>query len=652
MTYQQAELTTAGSVGRSDLETDALAAALEDANLPTLLMVLVYLTGDSRWLEPPYRPHRPRGLSDNDSAGLPAEVQAEVRAAALDAVLAVRRGELVPRSPDPTELAEMLSAALGEKVPRSYGPILAEEIGSVSRDIDPIDVRVPGFSVLVIGSGLSGLCMAIKCKEAGVAVTVIEKNPSVGGTWLENTYPGCGVDTPSHFYSFSFAPNPSWPHYFAKRPQVGEYLDNLAADYGINGLVRFNTEVVRAAYDAERRIWDVTCRRADGTEEVTSAHVLVSAVGMVNRPAVPALPGLENFTGPVMHTAQWRPDVDLAERRVAVIGTGASAMQLVPSIVDEVDRVTVFQRSKQWAVPHPNYHRPVSPGVRYLMEQVPMYGAFYRLRAFWNFSDRLHSALQIDPEWTEPARSINATNESHRVFLTNYIVGQLGDRTDLHDACIPEYPPYGKRPLIDNGWFRTMCRPDVELVTDPITEITASGVVTDAGKEYPADVLVLATGFRTLQFLWPMEIRGRSGRTLAETWGPEDARAYLGITVPDFPNFFIVNGPNTNAGHGGSAVISTELQVRYIMQAVSALASAQADSLEVREDAFWAYNDELDEALGRSIWVHRGMTTYYRNSAGRVVVSSPWTYLDFWGRMLRYDPSDYLTAPDSEAPGA
>src|SRR5439155_18740137 len=199
--------------------------------------------------------------------------------------------------------------------------------------------------------------------------------------------------------------------------------------------------------------------------------------------------------------------------------------------------------------------------------------------------------------------------------LTEYIKSELGARQDLLDDCLPEYPPYGKRPLIDNGWFRTMCRDDVDLITDDVAEIRPNGVVTADGTTHAADVLVLATGFKTLQFLWPMTIVGRSGRTLTETWGPEDARAYLGITVPDFPNFFILNGPNTNAGHGGSAVIATEFQMRYVMQALAHLFASGNDSAEVDEAVFDTYNAELDEALSRSIWVHPGMTTYYRNGA-------------------------------------
>lgn len=621
---------------------ERLAAALAEANVPTLLLVLAQLTGDTKWLDEPYRPCRGPVLDDNDSGSLPVEIQEEVRAAALEAILASEAGELTERSFTPGEIARLLGHALVDDVPEEYGPLLAEELGAVSRDV-VIPAPLPtGFRVLIIGAGISGIGLAIKLKAAGVPFSIIEKNPDIGGTWLENVYPGCGVDTPSHLYSFSFAPNTEWSRYFAKQPEVHEYLNRLVDEHGLRSHIDFGREVVKAEYDEINASWTVVTTNADGDEATEQAPVLVSAVGMVNRPSIPNIPGSEDFAGPVMHTADWRQDVDYAGKRVAVIGTGASAMQLVPSIAGTAASVLVFQRSKQWAVPHPNYGRNVPEGVRYLMRRVPAYTRWYRLRAFWNFSDRLHESLQIDPEWTNSNLSINVQNERHRVFLTKYIKDQLGDREDLHEACIPDYPPYGKRPLLDNGWYQTIRRNDVELITDGVRKITPKGVLTDSGDEFIADIVVWATGFKALQFLWPMDIYGASGKTLAEQWGYHDARAYLGVTVPDFPNLFILNGPNTNAGHGGSAILACEFQVRYVMDAIARLAAGEVTSLEVREDVFWAYNNELDAALSQCIWSHPGMTTWYRNEAGRVVVSSPWTYLDYWNRMRELDPADYL----------
>jgi 4-hydroxyacetophenone monooxygenase len=575
-------------------------------------------------------------------------VHREVRDAAYHAILAHERGELAQADIPVDRIPDMLSAALVEEVPGDYGELLAEELRLVSRDVD-VPSPPTGFRVVIIGAGMSGICMAVKLEQAGIDYIILEKDADLGGTWLENVYPGCGVDTPSHFYSFSFAPNPDWSHYFPKRDEVFAYFSKVADTYGVRRRVRFSTEVIGADYDTTSAIWRVRGRDASGQEFTMDAPVLVSAVGQVNRPSIPPLAGLDQFAGPVMHTAQWRPEVDLREKRVAVIGTGASAMQLVPAIVDDAERVQVFQRTKQWAIPHPNYGRPVAEGVQYLMNRVPLYAGWYRLRTFWNFGDRLYEPLQIDPDWQHQDRSINEANEKHRIFLTRHIQRELGERTDLRDSCVPDYPPYVKRPLLDNGWFRTVARPDVDLITEGIEAVTEHAVVTNSGTEHKADVIALATGFNILQFLWPMEIRGASGQTLREFWGEDDARAYLGVTVPGFPNFFIINGPNTFAGHGGSAIIATEFEVRYTMHAVRRLIEADLASIEVREDVFWDYNKELDEALSRMIWSHRKTSTYFRNTAGRVVVNSPWKYIDFWARTKRYEPGEYHEVPKDAA---
>ena len=636
---------------RTDAEIEQLRDALAWANIPTLLLVLVQLTSDRNWLGDRYRIRKGKALDDNDTGGLPPEVQAEIRQAALDAILRSERGELSPSELTPSEVAYLTEVALADEVPAEYGPLLAEEIGEVSRDVKFPDAVKPGFSVLIIGAGIFGIGLGIKLKQAGVRFTIIERNPQVGGVWWENIYPGAGVDTPSHLYSFSFAPDGGrWSRYFAKRPEIQGYLTNLVHEHELLGHIKFEHEVVEADYDAKNASWSVVVKTTDGDESTLTTPVLVTAVGTLNRAQIPDVPGAETFEGPAMHTAEWSPEVDYVGKRVGVIGTGASAMQLVPSIAGTAKDVLIFQRSKQWAVPHPNYHRDVTPGIRYLMTRCPSYNRWYRARAFWHFSDRLHPSLQIDPDWDKPDVSINAQNERHRIFLTDYIKQQLGDREDLYDDCIPDYPPYAKRPLLDNGWFKAVCRDDVHLITDPVERITPHGVATDSGQEHEFDILVWATGFKALQFLSPMTIRGASGKALRDVWGYDDARAFLGMTVPDFPNLFILNGPNTNAGHGGSAFLVAEFQIRYVLQAIARLASGAVASFEVREDVYLDYNEEVDEALARSIWSHPGVTNWYRNEAGRVVVSSPWTYLDYWQRTLAFDPDHYVQAPAAAEP--
>jgi 4-hydroxyacetophenone monooxygenase len=635
--------TSRGLIAESESSSDLLGDALRDANIPTLVAVLAHLTGDDKWLHQPFAPERARGLDDNDDGGLPAEIQEEIRQAVRSVVADFEAGLLIPADPSPDRITEILSAVLHEPVPSAYGPLLSEELGITSRSVAlTTPAAGTGFKVGIIGAGMSGIAAARELEASGIEYEILEKNDGVGGTWLENFYPGCGVDTPSSLYSYSFAPKGDWSRYFAKRGEVSTYFEDAAEAAGILGNVVFGLEVQSATYDAALNNWTVIARDRTGETIERTYTALISAVGQVNRPSVPDIEGADTFRGDTVHTATWNADLDVSGKRVVVIGTGASSMQLVPAIADQVQDVTIFQRSKHWVLPHPNYQRSVAEEVKLVNDLVPFYTRWYRLRAFWNFGDRLHESLVIDPEWPHPDRSINQINDSHREFLTGYIKKQLGDRLDLLDATLPTYPPYTKRPLIDNGWYRTLTRDNVHLVESGVARITETGVVASDGSVHDADIIVYATGFKIQQFLYPMEVRGKSGRSLREVWGPDDARAYLGVTVPDFPNLFILNGPNTFAGHGGSAILATEFQLRYALQGIERLTSGAAKSVEVRQDVCDEYNNKVDTTMSGMIWSHRGTKSYFRNDAGRVVVNSPWKYIDYWRMSLEYQPSEYI----------
>jgi len=332
-----------------------------------------------------------------------------------------------------------------------------------------------------------------------------------------------------------------------------------------------------------------------------------------------------------------------------VIGSGASAMQLVPAIADEVAALTVFQRSPGWAAPFEQLHVEIPEPLRLLSREVPLYRIWYRLRAGWTFNDRVHEALQKDPSWPHPERAVNAINDAHRRFFTGYVESELADRPDLVDAVLPDYPPYGKRILLDNGWYRTLTRDHVELVTEAVAEVRPHAVVTESGEEHDADVLVCATGFDVVRFLAPMDIRGRSGRTLRETWDDDDARAYLGLAVPDFPNLFMVYGPNTQAGHGGSLIGTAEAQLHYVMDLLGRMLRGGIGAVECRPEVYEEYNRRIDAAHEAMVWTHPGMETYYRNARGRVVVNTPWRVVDFWHMTRAADLDDYAVEPRSAA---
>ncbi|MDF3308322.1 NAD(P)/FAD-dependent oxidoreductase [Rhodococcus sp. T2V] len=637
------QTTTPGSAPDSFTDQD-LRDALADANLPTLLAALAHVTGEDRWIESPFVPTLPPDLGDHDSGGFAEDVQDRIRAEAFDVLRRLRDGEVEPApQPDPDRLVRILSATLGEVLPEGYGHLLGEELGIYDRSSVPVSTvgEQSPLRVAIIGAGLSGLCLAIRLEQARIPYVVIEKNDDVGGTWHENFYPGCGVDTPSNLYSLSFALNPDWTRYFAGRDELAEYWRSLADRWDVRRNIVFSTEVVSAAYDEEQASWKIVTRAADGLEDELDADILVSAVGLLNRPSVPVIRGLDTFEGPCLHTARWDREIDITGKRVAVIGTGASAMQFVPAAAGVASEVRVFQRSPQWAMPHPNYRRDIPDGVAFLNRHVPNYQGWYRLRLFWRMGDKLHGLLQIDPEYPHPDRAINRGNDRLRKILTSHIESELEGRPDLLAKSLPSYPPYGKRLLIDNGWFRTIRRDDVDLVTENIETVTPRGVRTTDGTEYEADIIVLATGFDAVQVLGSVDIRGRDGTSLREVWGDDDGRAYLGITVPGFPNFFCLYGPNTNTGHGGTVVAGTEIQVQYVTSVLAEMIDEGLASIEVRQDTFDRYDDELGEALSRTIWTHPGMTTYYRNSRGRVVTNSPWQYIEYWRRAHQPNMDDF-----------
>lgn len=621
------------------VDRERLTRAVEVANMPTLVAVLHQLTGDRTWLADPYRPTRSRGMDDNDSGGFAPDVAARIRAAAVDAIDAwvLGRPVAIP-APSGEQLIEMISAAVGEPVPPEFAEMIAEDMGFTAPA--PRTVPPSHLSVIVIGAGVSGMLTSIRLSEAGIDHVVLEKNSDVGGGWFENTYPGAGVDTPSHLYSYSFAPR-AWTSHFGKRDEVWQYLADVADEHDLRSRIRFDTEVSSAEYDADRQGW--TVRTAAG--EVLTADIVVTATGQLNRPKVPPIPGLADFAGPIFHTAQWPADLDLTGKRVAIVGSGASAMQVLPAIASTVAHASVFQRSPQWVAPSDVYFEPIVDDVNYLMDLVPLYRLWYRARLAWNFNDRVHPSLQKDPEWDNPAVSINAMNDAHRRVFTRYLEKELEGRPDLIEKALPDYPPFGKRMLLDNGWYAALRRDNVTLVPEAVASIDAHHVCGAHGTVAEVDVVILATGFETHKLLTPIDVRGRSGRSIREAWGEEDAHAYLGVTVPDYPNLFITCGPGTVLGHGGSYITIAECQVRYILDVLATMAERDLGAVEVKADVEQDYVRRHDAAHARMIWTHEGMDNWYRNDAGRVVSTLPWRIVDYWQMTRSADLDDFVVEP-------
>lgn len=637
-----------------------LEAHLGEANIPALLMCLYQITGDHRWLEEPYTPTSARGLSRHDDGGLSSAATEQLRIeAAATLVRYFETGEVALPMPDTRELMDMMRICMGQDIPAEYAamqqfdmhhsayawpksePDMADIACSAS-SVQQLEAEVD-VPVLIVGAGVSGLALASRLQKLGIRYLIVEKLDGVGGSWLANRYPGCGVDVPSYLYSFSNHRH-AWSTHFGKRDEVHGYMESFADSHAIRPNIHFGTEAVDAAFDERTGTWKVRVRSDEGDRTIRS-RFFVSAVGLLSKPAIPQLPGMDEFTGDVFHSARWPENYPLEGKNVVVVGTGASSMQIVPAIADQVGRLTVVQRSPQWVAPADAYFESVSSGATWLMENVPFYHAWYRFRLSWAFNDKNYDALQRDPEWPHQDRSINAINEGHRQYFLRYLQEKLGDRPDLLPASTPGYPPFGKRMLLDNGWFDTLHKPNVSLLTGAVQSFTPDGVVLADGTSVPADTVVLCTGFHARQLIQPLNVEGTDSTRLKNLWGDDNAFAYLGMTVPKFPNMFIMYGPNTNPGHGGSYIFLAECQARYIIQAMLHWSDSGALYQDVREDVHDDYNQAVDTQHAGMVWSHQGMTTYYRNAVGRVVATLPWRIVDYWEKTKTFNPRDYIIQP-------
>ena len=623
-----------------EMSDDDLAAALEDLSVPTLLLSCVHMSGDTSILEGPLRP---QGLFLNEVQGfMSQEDQAAARSFALGVIRDWRdRGCPEPEPVTPEVLKSMMDWLVCEDVPDEYVRMLLEEMeldGTDPRASRPVTdpAAAAGLPVVIIGCGMSGLLAAIRVQEAGLPYTVIEKNDGVGGTWWENTYPGARVDVGNHFYCYSFEPSDHWSEFFSRQPELQAYFESVMDKHGVGEHVRWNTEVTSATWDGDSATWLVELDSGD----TISARAVISAVGQLNRPFVPDVPG--HFEGPAFHTARWDHDVDLAGKDVVMVGAGATGFQLAPAIAEEVGHLTILQRSAQWMFPNPNYHAEVGPGVKWALRHLPFYGRWYRFLIFWPGCDTGLVAAKVDPEWEPQHRSVSETNELTRVMFTEWITDQLEGRPDLIDKVVPDYPPTGKRTLQDNGsWLRTLRRENVELVRSGVASLETDAVVDSDGGRHHADVVIWATGFRPNEMLLPMRITGRDGVDLREMWGNRP-RAYLGMSVPGFPNFFCLYGPGTNLASGGSLIFHSECEVRYILECLTEMAERNIAAMEPRRDRYDDWYERSQRELQMMVWSSPHIEhSFYKNDEGVVHGLSQWRLVDFWDWTREVDLGDF-----------
>ncbi len=625
-----------------------IATALADVSVPALLLSCVHMAGP-QLLDGPLATLRPAGLFLNEVQGyMSEEDKAAARALAFDVIRDYRdRGCPEPAPVDATTLKRMMDWLVCEDVPEEYVPMLLEEMELAGHDergtaLQSAAADRAAFPVVVVGCGMSGLLAAIRLQQAGIPFTVIEKNAGVGGTWWENTYPGARVDVGNHFYCYSFEPADHWTEFFARQPELQAYFQGVMDRHGIGDHIRFNTRVDSARWDDASSTWSVRVTAADGTTDTLTARAVICAVGQLNTPFIPEIEGAESFSGPAFHSARWDHSVSLAGKDVGLIGAGASGFQIAPAIAADVNRLTVFQRSAQWMFPNPNYHEPVEPGVRWAMRHLPFYARWYRFLLFWPGCDKGLAAATVDPDWPDQDKAVSATNDLTRMMFEAWITSQVGDDEDLLAKVLPDYPATGKRTLQDNGsWLRALTRDNVELVRTPIARIEPDAVLTADGVRYHCDILAYATGFRANDMVASLNVFGRDGIELQEWWGRKPA-AYLGMAVPEFPNFFMLYGPGTNLASGGSLIFHSECEVRYIVGCLDMLIASGKHAMEPRRDRFDEWYRRCQAELARMVWSQPSIKhSYYKGDDGLVHSLSPWRLVDFWAWTRSPDPADF-----------
>jgi len=541
-------------------------------------------------------------------------------------------------------LYESLSLTAGEPVPEAEWDMWMEQtaldpfVRGVGWKKPPPKTKREEFLVGIIGSGLSGLAAAVHLKRAGIPYVVLEKNDEVGGTWYENKYPGARVDSPSRSYTHLFGIDFPYPYNFCPRDENMKYMRWVADHFGLRDSISFNTEVKSVIWNEDEQVWVVTSDTPEGSK-TQKFNAVISCVGFLSRPQMPDIEGMDLFKGQSCHTAQWRDDLDLEGKRVGIIGSGASSYQTTPEIAKVAGHVYLFQRTPSWCFENPMYVTKLPEQVLWLERNFPYYVNWARFRLSWLYGPRnVGASSQVDPEFNDPYAA-SAPNKASRDARVAYISKKLESRPELIEKMIPPAPPMSSRPIMidtEDSIYEALLRDNVTLVTEGIERITENGIVS-AGKEIPLDVIIYATGFKANDFLWPMEIRGRSGVRVEELWARDGARAYIGSMLPGFPNFFMAYGPNTNNFGGFQIIDLLEIEIRFALRCIAGLIEQDKQAVDVTPDAYWRFNDELDRNEKLMIYMDPRVTNYYRNEHGRSAVNGPVDFRRMWNWLL--DPT-------------
>jgi 4-hydroxyacetophenone monooxygenase len=493
-----------------------------------------------------------------------------------------------------------------------------------------------GFRVAIVGAGFSGLGMAVQLERLGIPYIIYERRSEIGGTWSINTYPDARVDTPSAMYEFSFEKLYPWTEHFARQAEVRAYLEHIACKFGIFEKIRFNHEIKGGSFDEAASLWRLDIVNGTGAQALVTANYVISASGLFSTPRELSVDGADQFEGEIVHSTEWDERHSAAGKSVAVVGNGSTGVQLLGRISDDAKQTYVFQRTPQWISPRERYGEPMSPGDSWLRRNMPYYWNWTRYTGTLPVLN-LYQFLVPDPEWQAAGGLINQPNDALREAMTQYIVQQVDGREDLVEKLVPHHAPFSRRLIVDNGWYRSLLKDNVELVTAPIAGLTRTGIVTADGAERQVDMIVSAIGFSVEKYVWPSDYVGRGGVHLQERWRKDGARAYLGMMIDGFPNFFVLYGPNSQSVSGGGGTIPTQIEMwtKYVAQLIVDTVERGHAAVEVTNTAFEGYNERMDQAATELIWLTDTESTdrnYYVKD-GRLQVNMPWHY-QVWHEML------------------
>lgn len=614
--------------------------AVQEANVGVLRVALYHETKDPTLAAIPAIEWPIRGGALM-AFSLPKEHHEYVREKAVEYILSGQSPLAPPTKEEAAVLMKMFTGKEQSEAAIDYG---YEELAydEIPRDATwrnkPEQSVLDNFNVTIVGAGFSAIAAAIQLDRLGIQWRIIERHPDLGGTWLINNYPEARVDVSTFLYQYKFEKNYPWESFYAPRDELQKYANYIVDKYSLRERMTFNTKLTSAKWDETARKWKITLDTPEG-DEVIDSNAIISASGLFNTPKLPDIPGIENYKGKMFHTTAWDHDFDYSGKRVALIGTGSTGLQLARGVAEKAGHLTVFQRTASWVTPVRGYRSKISEGKRWLLDHMPGYNNWF---VYLNYYAELQMQdfQEIDPEWVAKGGRVNEKNAIFTDALKKLIRQKVGDRDDLYGKLVPSVVPMARRLVIDNDWYETVTRDNVVLETGGIEEITEKGIRTKDGVEYEFDLIVLSAGFDVSRYLLPAEYVGVDGVTLGNLWDKDGARAFKGITLPGFPNFFMMYGPNGQA-RIGSFHSWAENFSRYIAGLMVHALEEDGDAIVVSRKAYDDYNAAMDEAMKGLLWETETGNGYYVNKHGRSGVNMPWSVHKFYSMIQDIDPANY-----------